>query len=276
MEADLRLRNYSPRTRDTYLRCVKRFAAYHGRSPTKLGEAHIREFLLYLVVDRRLRPATHLMYVAALNFLYATTIRRPQQVARIPWPQVPETLPDVLSTEEMHQVLSTSRNVRDRALLMLAYGAGLRVSEVCALETRDVDRKRMLIHVRGAKRGKDRYVMLSERLLAALRSHGRITRRLPGPYVFPGGKTGRPLSARTVQRMIVKLGAACGLAKRVTPHVLRHSFATHLLEAGTDIRVIQRLLGHTSIRTTARYTAVSSHYLSRTRSPLDHLPPVSW
>ncbi len=273
MEADLRLKGYSPRTRDTYLRCVKRFLAYHGRSPNELGEADIRAFLLHLLVERNLRPATHVTYVAALKFLYNTTLGRPREVARIPWPRVPETLPPVLSTGEVQQLLSAGRSARHRTLLMLAYGAGLRISEVCALQVTDVDSGRMLIHVRGAKGGKDRYVMLSERLLAELREYCRHRRR-PGPHLFPGAKAGRPVSVRTVQRIVRQVATACGLAKRVTPHLLRHCFATHLFETGTDIRMIQRLLGHTSIRTTARYTAVSTRHIGGTRSPLDNLPPA--
>lgn len=270
MEADLRLKAYSARTRDTYMRCVRRFLAHHRRSPAELGEADVRAFLLHLVVERKLRPATHLTYVAALKFLYTTTLRRPGEVERIPWPRVPETLPDVLSPGEVRRLLSAGRNVRQRVLLMLAYGAGLRISEICSLPAKDIDRQRMLIHVRGAKGGRDRYVMLSERLLAALREYWRLGRP-PRPHLFPGRQPGRPISPRTIQRMVHRVGRACGVGRRVTPHLLRHCFATHLLEAGTDVRVIQRLLGHASIRTTARYTAVSAHHIGGMRSPLDDL-----
>ncbi len=215
MEADLRLRGHSARTRDTYLRCVGRFVAYHELSPTQLGEEDIRAFLLHLVVERKLRPATHVTYVAALKFLYTTTLHRPQEVARIPWPCLPETLPDVLSPDEVQRLLSTGRNVRHRALLMLAYGAGLRISEICALQVRDVDSERMLIHVRGAKGGKDRYVMLSRRLLTGLRNYWRVGRP-PGPFLFPGREADRPVSART--------GAADGAPGRqvLWPRQTRH------------------------------------------------------
>ena len=276
MDGDLRLRGCSSGTRYHYLRCARSFAAHYGKSPAVLGEAEIRAFLLHLIQEQQAKPATVRMYVAALKFLYAITLRQPDAVARIPWPQVPEHLPDILTAAEIVELLQAVHSLKHRVILMIAYGAGLRISEACSLEVGDIDSQRMVIHVRDGKGAKDRYVMLSERLLAVLREYWRLTKP-QGSFLFPG-KRGTPhLHPNSVQRMLKKLVAARGLSKRVTPHVLRHCFATHLLEAGTDVRTIQQLLGHSSIRTTARYTHISTRQIGQTRSPLDDLdlPPAS-
>lgn len=270
MEADLRLRGRSPATRYHYLRCVRSFVAHVGKSPAALGEAEVRAFLLHLIQERKAKPATVRMYVAALKFLYATTLRRPEVVARVPWPDVPEHLPDILAPAEVVRLLEAVRSMKHRAIVMVAYGAGLRISEVCSLQVGDIDSQRMVIHVRDGKGGKDRYVMLSERLLALLRDYWRLAKP-PRPFLFPGKRGAPHVRPSTVQRMLHKAVAACGLSKRVTPHVLRHCFATHLLEGGTDVRTIQHLLGHSSIRTTARYLQVSTRQIGQTRSPLDNL-----
>ena len=260
----------SERTRQTYLRCVERFAHHAGRPLAELGEAQVRAFLLSLLAERRVN-ATLGVYAAALKFLYATTLHRPQEVAHIPLPPPRRPLPDILSPGEVQRVLGAARDARERAVLMTAYGAGLRVSEICQLGHTDIDDRRMLIHVRHAKGGKDRFVMLSRRLLAALRDHGRSDTRT-GPHLFPGDRSGRPITARAIQRIVRAVSVASGVGKRLTPHVLRHCFATHLLESGTDIRTIQRLLGHESIQTTAIYLHVGTDTIAGTRSPLDRLP----
>jgi integrase/recombinase XerD len=270
MEADLKLKGFALTTRKEYLLRARHFVAYFGRSPEELGEPDVRKFLLHLVEERGVRATTHRMYVAAIKFLFAVTLKRPEVVATIPWPRVPKKLPDVLSGEEVERLLNATRSPKHRALLMTAYGAGLRISEACTLEVGDIDSKRMMIHVREGKRGKDRYVMLSPRLLNALRLHWR--RLHPrGRYLFPGGFPNAPITPSAVSLMLRKAVARAGLGKRVTFHCLRHGFATHLLEAGEDIRTIQRLLGHSSIQTTAHYTAVSKAHIARTRSPLDML-----
>jgi len=239
-----------------------------------LGEAEIRAFLLHLLRDRQAKPATVRMYVAALKFLYTITLRRPEVVAHIPWPQVPEKLPDILTPAEIMQLFEAVRSMKHRVVLMLAYGAGLRISEVCSLQVSDIDSQRMVIHVRDGKGGKDRYVMLGDRLLKVLREYFRLTQP-QGSFLFPGMRGAPHLQPTTVQRMLQTVVATCGFSKRITPHVLRHCFATHLLEAGTDVRTIQQLLGHASIRTTARYTQISTRQIGQTRSPLDRLdfPP---
>ena len=270
MEADLALKGFARTTSKDYTLRARHFVEYFGRSPEVLGEDEVRQFLLHLVNDRGVRPTTHRMYVAALKFLFGVTLKRPDVVAAIPWPKIPRTLPDVMSGEEVQRLLGAVRSLKHQTLMMTAYGAGLRISEACTLEIGDIDSKRMFIHVRDGKRGKDRYVMLSPRLLDTLRLYWR--RAHPqGRYLFPGSFPGAPITASAVQRVMKKAVADAGLTKRVTFHSLRHGFATHLLEAGTDIRTIQKLLGHSSIHTTARYTFVSQQHVGRIRSPLDLL-----
>jgi site-specific recombinase XerD len=179
-------------------------------------------------------------------------------------------LPDILTGEEVERIFQLIVSLKHRAILMTAYGAGLRISEACSLKTSDLDSKRMLIHVHKGKRSKDRYVMLSERLLDVLRTYWKIARP-EGPFLFPGAIPGRSITTDAVQRVLHQVVVQCHFTKRVTPHSLRHCFATHLLETGTDIRVIQRLLGHASLQTTARYTKVTERHIGRTKSPLDLL-----
>ena len=272
MAVDLRLRGLSPVTQRMYLRCAERFVAYYQRSPKALGESEIRAFLDHLVQEKRVSRSTHGVYVAAVHFLYRVTLDRPWVVRRIPFPRRErERLPEVLSQAEIERLLRAVRRLKHRAMLMVAYGAGLRVSELCALLPTDIDSQRMLIRVRAGKGGKDRYVMLSPRLLATLREYWRL-RPPRGPYLFPSPRPGKPLSRMAVFHVVRRAGRRAGLRRRVNPHMLRHCFATHLLEAGTDIRVIQVLLGHRSLRTTARYVLVSRTHVGTVKSPLDALP----
>jgi integrase/recombinase XerD len=275
MAVDLRLRGMSPVTQRMYLGCAERFVAFHRRSPKALGEAEIRAFLDHLVREKKVSRSTHGVYVAAIHFLYRTTLDRPGEVQRIPYPRrVSERLPEILSPSEVAQLLGAVRSLKHRAMVMVAYGAGLRVSEVLSLTAADIDSQRMLIHVRAGKGDKDRYVMLSGRLLAALRAYWR-QRPSRGEYLFPSPRPGQPLSRKAMWHVLRRAGRRARLRKRVTPHVLRHSFATHLLEAGTDIRVIQVLLGHRSVHTTARYLLVSRKHVGTVKSPLDALSLAS-
>jgi len=268
MTADLDLRGFASTTKKEYLQRAQNFVAFYHRPPTELGEREIREFLLHLVNEKKTGSATQHMYVAAIKFLYATTLNRPEEVASIPWPKRPQTLPDILTGEEVEWLFQQIASLKHRAILMTAYGAGLRISEACSLQTSDLDSKRMLIHVHEGKRSKDRYVMLSERLLDVLRTYWKVVRP-QGPFLFPGTIPGRSITTSAVQRVLHQVVVQCHFTKRVTAHSLRHSFATHLLEMGTDIRVIQRLLGHSSLQTTARYTKVTERHIGRTTSPLD-------
>jgi site-specific recombinase XerD len=270
MEADMRLRNLRPSTQRSYLGCVRTFAYYHMRSPADMATKEVRDFLVHLRDERELHPMTIKGYVAALKFLYAATLDRPEVVR--PWlsPRVVKKLPVVLSGTEVEAVLAAIESITYRAVLMTTYGAGLRISEACLLKVEDIDSKRMLIHVRKGKGGKQRYTMLCSRLLDVLREYWR-QQRPDGDYLFPGQKRGSHLSDSSVRKVLHQAIKVCSIDKRVTPHVMRHSFATHLLDTGTDIRTIQVLLGHSSIQTTQIYTQVSPRHIGRIKSPLDLL-----
>ena len=270
MIQDLGLRCYAPKTCKEYVRCARDFVAYHKRPPEQMGEVEVRDYLLFLALERKVGPATRKMHLAAVKFLYGVTLDRPEVVARIPWPKVDSTLPDILSGTEVCGLLDAIASTKHRAIVMTTYGLGLRISEVCRLRVEDIDSKRMLVHVRNAKGARDRFVPLPERVLFTLR-HYWVADRPRGPQLFPGGTLGSEVSVDAVRDNLRAGAEKAGLTKRVTPHVLRHSFATHLLELGTDLRVIQMLLGHRSIRTTLRYTRVTDKHLARTTSPIDVL-----
>ena len=199
MQGDLKLKNYAPGTQQAYLQCATRYAQFHvGRSPSVMGEREVRDFLLDLALNMA-SPAVLKMHLASLRFLYSTTLRRPEVVVGIPWPKVPRTLPNILSGTEVEQLLSAMEPLKQRAVVMTAYGAGLRISEACSLAALDIDSKRMLIHVRDGKRGRDRYAMLPVRLLAVLREYFRQTRPAK-PYLFPGQIPHRPIRPSSVRR----------------------------------------------------------------------------
>ena len=273
MQEDLLLKAYSPHTQRAYLCCARHFANHYLRSPEEMGEQEIRGFLLHLVRDRKASPATLGMYVNALKFLYTITLKRPEAVKGISHPKRPKTLPVILSPEEVLRVLAAISSVKYKAIIATAYAAGLRISEVCGLRLADIDSQRMRIHVRSGKGKKDRSVMLGESLLALLRQYYQKVRP-QGEYLFPGQKPQRPLSTTAVRQVLRKVIRETGLAKRVTMHTLRHCFATHLLEAGTDIRILQVLLGHSSIRTTLRYTHITDRLVQKLVSPLDMIQPA--
>ena len=270
MKTDLKLHGYRAGTIEGYLRGGKRFAAFHRRSPAEMGEWEAKQFLLHLIEQEGLGPSGLKMYVASLKFLYGVTLGRPEVAARLAWPKVPMKLQDILDASEVTSLLEAIESIKHRAIAMVAYGAGLRVTEACSLRVTDIDSARGVIHVRDGKRGRDRFVMLSPRLLAFLRAYWRAVRPT-GTALFPGSTPDSVVAAKTFRQALSAAVAKAGITKRVTPHVLRHCFATHLLEGGTDIRVIQVLLGHSSIRSTARYTRVSTRHIGRTQSPLDRL-----
>lgn len=268
MVSDLELANYASGTIENYLRCADTFVAHYMRVPTDLDETDVRCFLLHQRKVKRTGPAGLKMFVAALRFLYARTLQRPEVVETIPWPRVPKSLPVVLAGTEVELVLGGVESMRHRAILSAAYGGGLRISEACHLTCADIDSKRMVLRIRQGKGKKDRYVMLSERLLLLLREYWKAAK--PGPErLFPGEDANGFVGADAVRSALRRAVEACGLSKRVTPHVLRHSFATHLLESGADIRTVQVVLGHSSIRTTARYTHISTRHIAAAKSPLD-------
>lgn len=272
MQSDLRIRNYSPSTTRLYVAHVARFAIHFGRSPSELGAEEARAYVKHLVEEKQVSWSYYNQVVSALRFLYKITLERPEIITCLPRPRHERRLPTVLSPEEIVRLLDSVGNPKHRLLLLLAYGAGLRVSEVVGLRVADIDSDRMTIRVRQGKGRKDRQVMLSPVLLEELRAYARWSR--PTDLLFPGQKAGRPLTTRTLQRACQKAAEAAGLTRdgrRITMHTLRHSFATHLLEAGTDLRVIQTLLGHRSVSTTQIYTHVSTDRLRSIVSPVDRL-----
>ena len=269
MTEDLILHNLSPKTIRLYINWVADFAQYFHTSPEHLGPEHVRSYLLHLVQERQASWNVQKQARLALQFLYRVTLGREWVVEKVACPKAPKKLPVVLSQDEMARFLDALQNPKHRALLMTAYAAGLRLSEVARLRVEDIDSARMVIHVRQGKGHKDRDVMLSPRLLAVLREYWATYR--PKPYLFPGRQPDRPVSPRTVQMVCQRALAASGLSKHVHMHTLRHSFATHLLESGTDLRTIQVLLGHHSFSTTARYLHITTAALKSTRSPFDGL-----
>lgn len=270
MKGDLVLRGFSVHTQRNYLRCVREFAKHFKRSPAQMGEQEVRAFLLHLVQQRKVSAGLRSVYVSALKFFYRNTVRRPEVVEHIAHPKKPKLLPDVLTKEEVLAIFKATRSLKYKAIIATTYSAGLRISEVCTLRLTDINSKRMLIHIRCAKGNKDRYVMLSEQLVVLLRQYYKGLRRR-GIYLFSGQDPNRPISTSAVHQVLKKAVKKAGLSKKVSMHTLRHCFATHFLEAGGDIRVVQVLLGHTSIRTTVRYTRVSSQHIGRTPSPWDLL-----
>jgi len=269
MIEDMQLRNLAPATQKNYIAHVAAFARFFGQSPEALDQEAVREYLLYLLNERKMSPEGVNQQCSALKFLYLTTLEMPWRDVDFPRVRRPHRLPVVLSHEEVVQFFDHVPGLRYRAALMMCYGAGLRVSEAVAVKVSDIDSQRMLIRVEQGKGRKDRYTMLSPRLLEVLRVYWRAAR--PRPYLFPSWRTGRHLNASSLQQACRDAWLRSGLRKRITVHTLRHSFATHLLENGTDMRIIQVLLGHSRIDTTARYTAVTPQLIGATLSPLDRL-----
>jgi len=278
MLEDMQLRNLSTETQRAYLHYITGLARFYQTSPDQLSLEEIREYQLYMINDRRYSPETVNTFVSAAKFLYNVTLETPWPEDALPRCRVPHTLPVVLSATEVDEFFQRVCTIRYRAALMTSYGAGLRVSEVVSLQLRDIDAQRMLLRVRQGKGQKDRYAMLSPRLLVMLRcwwrsQHpaGRPHHASPEDWLFPGFRKGRHMNVESLQTACREAARAAGISKRVRVHTLRHSFATHMLENGTDIRFIQALLGHSRIDTTARYAAVSPNALAAVRSPLDKL-----
>ncbi|RLB28806.1 MAG: integrase [Deltaproteobacteria bacterium] len=270
MIEDMQIRNFSPHTRHQYVTYVAAFAKHFGKSPDQIGLEEIRSYQLFLLQDKGVCPATLNVAVSALRFLYGVTLKQDWDIQMIPYAKKPKKLPVVLSQEEALRLLQVVRDMKYRTVLMATYAAGLRVSEVTQLKVTDIDSGRMCIRVEQGKGRKDRYVMLSAKLLHHLRLYWRIYK--PQDWLFEGRQNGH-LPISTVQTVCKKARIEAGIKKEVTPHTLRHSFATHLLEAGTDIRTIQFLLGHRSLNSTMIYTHVAQK-IHKTRSPLDLLPDV--
>ena len=269
METDLRLAGYSPSTRKIYLGYAKLFAKYHMSSPAEMGEDQIRQYLLHMVEEKKILRETYRQIRAALIFLYTVTLKRQTEVEHLPVRRKKVKLPVILSGTEVQTLLDAVRVAKYRAIVMAQHAGGLRISEACRLRPEDIDSKRMVIHVRAGKGGRDRYTVLSARFLAFLRDYFRKYR--PDGWLFPGKTTDGHASPDTSRRVFHAALAASGISKKLTPHALRHCFATHLLESGVDIAVIQALLGHGSLRATEVYTHVSVERIGRVKSLLDLL-----
>jgi integrase/recombinase XerD len=277
MLEELQRRNYSKQTTKAYLRTVWEFAKYFHRSPERLGPEHIREFQSYLFTVRKLAAASVAQRTAALRFLFVKTLKRPYMLEHIPFPKVPLRLPTVLSPEEVTRLIDAAPNLLYRTILMTLYSTGMRRAELVQLKAGDIDKELMLVHIRDGKGQRDRNVPLSPKLLDALREYWRWMK--PVTYVFPGVVEGlrvdAPASDKIVWHACRVAAQRAGIAKRVHPHTLRHSYATHLLEAGADLRSIQVLLGHADIRDTAIYLHLSRKHLRAVANPLDEIPVSS-
>jgi len=269
MIEDMQLSNFAPETQRNYLHHITGLARFYQTSPEHLTLEDLRQYQVYLAQDCLYSAESLNQFVSAAKFLYDITLEAPFDTAGLLRAKVPHRLPTILSPREVAAFFAQVHHPRDRTALMVAYGAGLRVSEVVSLKISDIDSQRMLLRVQQGKGQRDRYATLSPRLLAVLRAWWRAAR--PTGWLFPSGPAGRHLTPATLQEACHRAAHWAGIRKHITVHTLRHSFATHLLENGTDIRVIQALLGHRRIDTTAHYTAVSPQVIARTQSPLDHL-----
>jgi len=267
MREDMQLRGFSLRTQETYLMRVTHFARYFNKLPDKLGQKEVKEYLLYLVKDKHASYGVLNMTYCALKFIFAVTLGRPWEVEKIPRAKRPVKMPVILDKEEVRKLLSVTKNLKHKAMLMMAYSSGLRISEVAHLKVGDIDTARMTVLVRQGKGKKDRYTILSRAALETLILY--LRKYKPTSWLFPGAISGRPITTSTIGFVMRHAKKKAGITKRVSVHSLRHAFATHLLEEGTDIRSVQALLGHRSLKTTIIYLHVSPKGLSHVTSPLD-------
>ena len=272
MLEDLQIRHYSPNTIRAYIRGVAQFAKHFGKSPELLGAEEIREYQLHLIKKKGGSLSSYIQTVCSLRFLYTNTLHRQVAVERIPLPRYEKKLPVILSREEVKLVLETPKNLGYRAMLSTMYAAGPRVSEVANLKVEDIDSGRGILWIRGGKGRKDRRTLLPPRLLELLRVYWLWEH--PKDWLFPGEKPGSHISRESIFSACQKAGQDAGISKAVHPHSLRHAFATHLLEAGVDLRTIQVLLGHAHLETTARYLHVANTTVRATVSPLELLDPL--
>jgi site-specific recombinase XerD len=272
MLEELQLRNYAQNTIRHYIRAVEDFVRHFNCSPDRLGPRQIREYQTELFKKRKLSANSVGQHLAALRFFYIKTLRKAWSLADTPYPKKTRHLPTILSREEVAQLLHAARNPGERILLMALYASGARNAELTHLKVSDIDSQRMVVHIRGGKGRKDRDVMLSPKLLVALRTHWRYYHRKSSTWLFPSNyRQDRPIDTKTVWYACQKAAQRAGLQKRVYPHLLRHCFATHLYEAGADLRAIQVLLGHEHLKDTLLYVHLAIQRLNATASPLDSL-----
>lgn len=273
MLEELQRRNYSSETTRAYLFAVKDFAGYFGKRPDKLGQEHLRQYQLHLLNDRKLAAKTIVGRISALRFFFVKVLRRPYREIDLVYPKRPERLPVVLSEEEVARLIESAITSYHRVILMTLYGTGLRREELCRLKVTDIDSQRMVVHVRQGKGNKDRDVTLSPRLLEVLRAYWKW--RKPKTYLFPSlyrKRPEQPIDSKTVWHAVREAARRAGIKKKVSPHLLRHSWATHLLERGTDLKTIQVLLGHVDLEATTIYLHLSQRHLQALNNPIDALP----
>ena len=273
MLEELQRRNYSPATIRPYLYAVEDFARYFGKSPDKLSQEHLRQYQLHLINDRKLTVKTIVGRISALRFFFVKVLRRPYREIDLVYPKRPERLPIILSEEEVARLIESASTAFHRVILMTLYGTGLRREELCRLRVTDVDSQRMVIHVHQGKGHKDRDVTLSPRLLEVLRAYWKW--RKPKVYLFPSYHRKRreqPITSKTVYYAVREAARRAGIKKKVSPHLLRHSWATHLLERGTDLKTIQMLLGHFDLEATTIYLHLSQRRLQSVNNPIEALP----
>jgi site-specific recombinase XerD len=267
MLLDLQLSGAKPSTQRTYLREAQNLAKYFHKSPEALGEDELKAYMLYLMKERHLSEGTFRFYVAGLKFLYRTTLKREWAVEKIRYPRAKRKLPVVLDLSEVESLFSVTKNLKHKAILMMTYASGLRASETASLKLTDIDSKRMMVRVSQGKGGKDRYSILSQRTLEHLRHYWHNYR--PTEWLFEGAKKGDHITTHSIQLMFYAARKRAGITKPASVHTLRHSFATHLIEAGTSLHHVQMLLGHRSPTTTTVYLHVSRLNLAQVISPLD-------
>lgn len=273
MLEELQRRNYSSETTRAYLFAVKDFAGYFGKRPDKLGQEHLRQYQLHLLNDRKLAAKTIVGRISALRFFFVKVLRRPYREIDLVYPKRPERLPVILSEEEVARLIESAITSYHRVILMTLYGTGLRREELCRLKVSDIDSQRMVVHVRQGKGNKDRDVTLSPRLLEVLRAYWKW--RKPKTYLFPSlyrKRPEQPIDSKTVWHAVREAARRAGIKKKVSPHLLRHSWATHLLERGADLKAIQVLLGHVDLEATTIYLHLSQRHLQALNNPIDALP----
>jgi integrase/recombinase XerD len=270
MLTELQLKGITPRTQKKYLREVGIMADYFDKPLDELGEKEVKGYLVHMLETRKLSRGTYRGYVAGIKFLYKTTLNREEVVEKIQYPKAKKTLPVVLDLAEIKAMLSVMENLKHRALLTITYSAGLRVSEAAKLKVTDIDSKRMMVRVQQGKGRKDRYSILSQTALELLRQYWRQYR--PKEWLFEGQKERTHICYTSIRQIFVEAMKRAGITKPVSPHTLRHSFATHLIEAGTSLHHVQLLLGHRSPTTTTVYLHVSKMNLAQVSSPLDSIP----
>ena len=273
MLEELQRRNFSQTTVKTYLKVVEDFARHFHRPPDQLGREHIRVYQVYLLKERKLGVRTVALHTAALRFFFCKTMKRAYPVEEVPYPRAPRRLPVILTREEAVRLIDSASNLFHRAMLITIYSTGMRRAELCNLKVEDIDSTRMIIHIRQGKGGKDRDVPLSPKTLETLREYWRWMR--PKTYMFPGTINGsradKPITPKVLWEACREAAAKAGITKSVRPHLLRHSFATHLVEGGADLPTVQALLGHTDLKPTSIYLHLSEHHIKAAGTPLDNM-----